>query len=81
MVLGRGRGLKNDLRMNNSFQVMPKRVHISNAIYSLQSKYVKRAHINSNFQLDFGNCTSNFIRKLEISNSNSNFQGEIQPDV
>ena len=34
----------------------------------LQLKYVKRAHINSKFQLDVGNFTLYFIRKLEISN-------------
>ena len=33
-----------------------------------QSKYVKRAHINSKFQLDVGSFTLNFIRKLEIPN-------------
>ena len=46
----------------------------------LQSKYIKRAHVNSKFQLDVGSFTLNFIRKLEIPNWNSNFQREIQLD-
>ena len=32
----------------------------------LQSKYVKRVHVNSKFQLDVGSVTLNFNRKLEI---------------
>ena len=34
----------------------------------LQSKYVKRAHVNSKFQLDAGSFILNFIRELEILN-------------
>ena len=51
-----------------------------NYFFELQSKYVKRAHVNSKFQLDVGSFTLNFIRKLEIPNSNSNFQKEIESD-
>ena len=35
---------------------------------TLRSKYVKRAHVNSKFQLDVGSFTLNFISKLEIPN-------------
>ena len=34
----------------------------------LHSKYIKRAHVNSKFQLDVGSFTLNFIRKLKIPN-------------
>ena len=35
---------------------------------NLQSKFVKRANVNSKFQLDVGSFTLNFIRKLKIPN-------------
>ena len=47
---------------------------------TLRSKYVKRAHVNSKFQLDVGSFTLNFISTLEIPSWNFNFQREIQSD-